>query len=281
MLPLLRSELFRLSRRLMPRILLLILVASVLALYLLLWTAVRSGGRGARAQDLEDLKSNLQISAVRDFGLSLVSQVGTILVVILAASVVGTEFGWGTIRTVLPRAKGRLSFLTAKLATLALFVIVVVVLGFLVAFGASALVTAAEGMDGGLGDQFLPHTLASLGRTVYVMLPYLALAFTMALWTRSSAAGIGVGLALLILEGPITAAIGGAGGVFEWIPKLLLGANVQAVMRANVPESSRSFSETTRELLSPWAAAGVLALYTAGSLAFAYLRFRGRDITTG
>lgn len=283
---LLQSELFRLSRRLMPRVLVLIMVGTVLLLYLVMWTAARAATEQESPEQTTDLqvklRLNLRVGVVRDFGLTqLVHPLASILVVILSASTVGSEYGWGTIRAILPRAGGRTMFLTAKLASLGLFVLIVVVLGFLVALGASAFITPAEGLQGGLGARFLPETLAALARTVYVMLPYVAIAVAIAVLTRSGAAGIGAGLAILLIEGPITGLIGAAGGPFAWIPKLLVSANVRAIMRLNIVDPATTLTDTSNSLLSPWAAAGVLAVYTAASLGFAFWRFQSRDITSG
>src|SRR4051794_2688627 len=109
MFPLLRSELFRLLRRWMPRILLAILIAIVGALYLLFWTVVKTGSD--TSSDVRNLRDNLRLAAVRDTGLSLVFQVGAVDVIILTSSLIGTEFGWGTIRTLMPRARSRESLL--------------------------------------------------------------------------------------------------------------------------------------------------------------------------
>ena len=278
---LLQSELFRLSRRLMPRVLVLIQAGVVALLYLVLWTAVRAATEEDSSGQIEDLRQSLRLSAVRDFGLSLVLQVGTILAVILSASSFGTEYGWGTIRTILPRSSGRAAFLAAKLVSLGLFIILIVLLGFVVAFGASALVTSAEGLEGGLGEQFWPRTIAAIVRVMFVMLPYVAIAAAMTVWTRSTATGIGVGLAMLIVEGTLSTVISAAGGPFELVPKVLPAANVQAVLQANIVDPETSLSEANGDLLSPWAAAGVLAVYTAASLGFAFWRFQSRDITSG
>lgn len=278
---LLRSELFRLSRRLMPRVLILIQAGTVALLYMVLWTAVRAATEQDAPGQIEDLRQNLRIGAVRDFGLGIVLQVGTILAVILSASMFGTEYSWGTIRTLLPRARGRASFMAAKFISLGLFVVLIVLLGFVVAFVASALVTSAEGLQGGLGEQFWPHTFAAIGRVMYVMLPYVAIAAATTVWTRSTAAGIGVGLAMLIVEGTLSSVISAAGGPFALLPKVLPAGNVQAVLRANIVDPETSLSDTTRDLLSPWAAAGVLAAYTIGSTALAFWRFQTRDITSG
>ncbi len=276
MTDLLRSELFRLSRRLMPRVLLLILAAVVLLIYLLIWLTSRNQ---TDIQAREDLRY-LGLSEVRQVGLGLAYQIGTVLVIILAASTVGAEYGWGTIRTLLPRATGRAPFLWAKILALVLFSALVVVLGFLVALGASAVVTAVEDLGGGLGANFVTGALASLGRTIFVMLPYLALAVLVAVWSRSSAAGISVGLVVLFLEGLVTSLLSLAGDAFDWVPRALLNDNVQAVLSANTEANEGPFAPS-QDLPGAWQGAGVLALYTAIFVALAYWRFRSRDVTTG
>jgi ABC-2 type transport system permease protein len=284
MLPLLRSELFRLSRRLMPKILLLIIAGLPVLLYLLLWsvTSNSNASRANNAQNIADLRDSLRIGAVRNFGLGLVYQFGTVLVVILSASQIASEYGWGTLRTLIPRTTSRSNFLAAKLATLVLFIIATVLVGFVASLLVSGIITTAAGLDGGLGTNPVLHTLASLGRTMYVMLPFMALAFAVSLWSRSTGAGIGIGLAVLFLEAIITSLIDNAGGVFKKIPEALLNANVQGVLQAN--QAGLHVGNTRRnaaDIPNPWQAAGVLAVYTLVFLAIAFWRFRSRDITSG
>ena len=269
---LLRSELFRLSRRWMPRVLLLIQVAGVLALYSLFWTVIETQEEGA------ELRDEVQIGAVTDFGLTLVSQLGIILVVILASSLIGTEFGWGTIRTLLPRAATRSSFLTAKLLALLLWIGLLVVAGYAAALGMSALVTTFVDLERSTGSNFVGRSIASIARTAFVMLPYAALAFLVSLWSRSSAAGIGVGLAVYFLEDLILFFISAAGEALDWVPNALLSRNVEALLARN--DVAGGF-DPGADLPGAWQAAGVLGLYTAAFLAVAFWIFQRRDITSG
>ncbi len=91
-LPLLRAELFKLSRRAMPRILLLILVLGILALYLVLWLATRAETAGGDAQSVEEIRDSLRVEAVRDSGLDLVRTLATILLVILGVTTISNEY---------------------------------------------------------------------------------------------------------------------------------------------------------------------------------------------
>lgn len=281
MLSPLRSEIFRLVRRWMPRVLVLIVVLIVLAIYTIFWAIVRTqtGKPNANPTDLAQLRRSIQFGAVGDFGLSFVQTFGTLMIVILAASTIGNEFGWGTIRTILPRTQGRTAFLTAKYLALALFTALVVVAGFIAAVVASEIFTLAEGMNQHLGSDFALRTIESVGRTIYVALPYLALAVLVAVWTRSTAAGIGVGLGVLFLEQVVLSLIGLAGGVFSRLPGAFLSRNVTAIMHLNHVSGTVTGSDTT--LPNPWQAAGVLAIYTIVFIALSFWLFRSRDITVG
>ncbi len=279
MLPLLRSELFRLVHRWMPRVLLAILVAIVAVLYLLFWTVVQTGTENS--SEVRDLRENLRLAAVRDTGLSLVFQVGAVNVIILTSSLIGAEFGWGTIRTLLPRARSREALLSAKIITLLFFVVATVLIGTVIAFGASAFVTTVEDLPRGLGPDGVARSLAAIGRTMYVMVPYAALALAITTWTRSVAAGIGVGLSVLFLEGLILTILEAAGDVFDRVPGALISRNVQALLDANGAGLDRRFSGSGENYPPQWRAALVLALYSVVFVALAFQRFRSRDITTG
>lgn len=263
MLPLLRSELFKLSHRMMTRVLLLVVVGALLGTYLLL-------GSVGEAQE-GDVLENLRISEVHDNGMFIVYQLGVILTVTLAASSIATEFSWGTIRTLLPRTAGRSPFLTAKLISLGLFVMVIVLLGFLAALAGSALVTAFRDLNGNLGDNFVGHSLASIVRTAYVIVPYAALAFVIALWSRSTAAGIAIPIVVFYAEVLLTPLFTSIESL-EWLPDALIYTNISSVLDSNavVPEE---------DLPGRWQAAGVLAAYVTGFISLAYGRFLTRDVT--
>ena len=279
MFPLLRSELFRLQRRWMPRILLTVLIAIVGVLYLLFWTVVKAGTENS--SDVQDLRESLSLAAVRDMGLALVFQVGAVDVIILTSSLIGAEFGWGTIRALLPRARSRQALLAAKAVTALLFVVATVVIGTAVAFGASVVVTTVEDLPGGLGPDGLVRTLAAVGRTIFVMVPYAAFALMITTWTRSVAAGIGVGLSVLFLEGLILTILGAAGDVFDRLPGALISRNVQALLSNNCDGLNSCFGGGGGPYPSAGQAALVLAVYSAVFVAVAFQRFRSRDVTTG
>jgi len=261
-LHLLRFELFKLTHRMMPRVLLLLTATAPVAAYVLLGATAKEG-----TSELNDLR----IVHVYDNGMFIVYQLGMIVTVTLAASTIATEFGWGTIRTVLPRTAGRSAFLTAKFIWLSIFVAVAVVLGFVAALVGSALVTEMRNLDSGLGPRFVGHSLESVLRTAYVVVPYAALAFVVALWSRSSAAGIAIPIIVFYSEVLLTPLFTSTGAL-DWVPHALIYNNITALLNSNTILSKE-------DLPGRWQAAAVLAAYMMAFVSLAYGRFLTRDVT--
>ena len=215
--------------------------------------------------------NDLRIGNVPTDGMFIVYQLGMILAVTLAASSMATEYSWGTLRTVLPRAAGRSAFLTAKLASLGLFAVVIVLCGLAAALVGSTLVTELRDLDGSVGSGFAGQVLESLVRTVWSVLPYCAMAFVVALWSRSSAAGIAIPIVVFYAEVLLTPLFTSIGAL-HWLPYALIYNNITAVLgtHALLPEG---------DIPDAWQAAGVLAAYLTAFIALAYGRFLTRDVT--
>lgn len=268
---LLKSELFRLSHRRMAKILLAIAALGVAGLYVLLWASVSAQPENGG----ESLQESLRIGRVHELGLTLVAQLGAVTVVILAASLIASEYSWGTIRTILPRGAGRMPFLTAKLITLVLFLVVVTLVGSASVFGAAALVTQLGDLDSSLGDNFAVESVLAIGRTALAILPYMALTFFVTVRFRSEGAGIGIGLAVLFLEGAVAALLGAAGGVVRDVANtVFISRGVESLMSAHALNPNP-------DLPDPWIGALVLTAYSVVFVAIAYWVFKRRDITTG
>lgn len=248
----------------MTRVLLLVVAGAPLAAYLLLGSVGES--------EEGDILQDLRIGAVYDNGMLIVYQVGVITTIVLAASSVASEFSSGTIRTLLPRTAGRSSFLTAKLIALGLFVVAAVILGFLAVLVGSALVTEFKDLDGSLGDNFVGRLLGSMVKAGYVIIPYGAMAFFVAVWSRSSAAGIAVPIVFFYAEVLLTPAFTSIGSL-DWLPNALIySANISSLLDSDAVLSKQ-------ELPGHGQAASVLAAYSMAFITLAYARFLTRDVT--
>lgn len=271
MLPLLRSELFRLNRRWMPRVLILTVVAAVVLFYAIVWLVLVST---ENAQDAADIRDDLALAAARETGLGLAGFFASIVAVIMAASIVGTEYGWGTIRALLPRARGRVRLLLAKLVALAVFDLVLIAAAFLTALAMTGLVTLAEDLSTDPGGDFLVEALAAMARSTYVLFPYSALAFVVAVVTRSNAAGIAIGLAVLLAESIVLGIVTALTDAVDWLGDALFTQNSAAITALNGGAADR-------DLPDPWVATLVLGLWTVAFAAVAIAVFRRRDVTSG
>ncbi len=198
-LSLTRWEWFKLRRRWMPWILLAIVAALP---QLSLWGSV-SGTFGSETEQAvrgaDDVFLLFPNSVV---GGLLVAQVyGIVLIMILAASLLGAEYGWGTLRTVLTRGTGRWPFLISKLLLLALLGAAALFVGAAAwAVGSAiAMVTLGDGAWLAESADWI-EVVKWCGKAVFGLLPYIVLAAFVAVLTSSSGAAIGIGLGYYMVE---------------------------------------------------------------------------------
>ena len=284
---LLAAELLKVRKRWLPYILLLVLVA---LLALDIWLG---GYLSWRLADDPQIKSD----SLRIFSLpwslpgilDTAQYWGAILIAILAASMVATEHGWGTVRLALIRGQTRSGYLTTKL----LSITVIGAIGFLLALGVgigySVIATAVADrpitldLPSGDGPSVLDVALMAL-RAAYAVLPYVLLAFCLAVVGRSTTLGVVGVLLFVIVEAIVVGILGGIGGTTADARGFLLSHNIVALLAANQVGFARVDSLAFRdsppasELPDPTVAALVLALYCAIFLAIAYWTFQRRDL---
>lgn len=288
------SEIFRMSRRWMPRILLggILLVGPIFyeILYVALSAqlqAARSGTLPASATgpgetdamiaQLDQTLRQLAPGGIPDLGISLVAGIGAVMLIVFAASHMGTEFGWGTLRTLLASGLSRRAFLMTKLASVALFTLALTILGVLGTVIASYVVSAQAGYDTSGLDA--AKVLSASWRALYAFLPYLALASLIALWARSSGAGIAAGLVIYFAESIVVSLVISLNKDYAAITNLGISRNVQSLSRLSVNVSGTDTATAAATLPSQTQAAIVLALWTIAFIALAYWRLRTRDVT--
>ena len=160
-------------------------------------------------------------------GLAVAHSIGVILIMILASSVLGTEYGWGTLRGTLTRGVNRWQFLGAKALSLLLLsagglIIVALTVAVSSLIAASLLVD-----DGGLTDSGEWSTAAVMfGKAVYGVIPYAILALFLSVLTSSTSLGIAFSVAYYFVESFLV-------GMFLWfsnVTDFLLGPSVTSWM---------------------------------------------------
>ena len=210
-----------------------------------------------------------------------VTLIFVIPVLILAASVMGLEYGLGTLRTTLARGVGRWQFLTGKLVMLMVVVTAWVVLTG-VSTGIASLLAGVipPAEDGTLISGEWLSTIKIAAKLAFALAPYVALGVFMAVLTQSTAMGMSLSLGYYVMELLFAPVVG---GIADWLADALdvalLGTNAAEWMstgdRSEVEQALGLVAEqpdTLRAFL-------VLLAYTVVLVATALWFFQRRDIT--
>lgn len=276
-------------RRWMPWIMLGLIVLAAFAVYFLIWGStqaqielIRSGqAQPQGAPTTEQLRETLLIvtpERVQDFGVSVVSGFGSVMLIVFAASHVGTEFGWGTFRTLLAHGASRSGFLVSKALSLLLYAAVFMLVGTVAAIGGSYAVASVAGLPVGSGVDFVEVARVA-AKSGYTFVPYMALAVAVAVWSKSAGAGIATGLVVYFAEGLVATILVSLNRDYAQIVNWGLSRNASALTRTTTTAAGQDPSFST--LPDPTQAAIVLAVYCVIFLALAYWRLRSRDVTVG
>ena len=291
MLLLLRSELYRLVRRWMPWIMLALIVITAFVFYFLIYVSVNAQLQAVKngtipappggTAPLEETLREIAPDRVAQFGVSIVGGLGSVMLIVFAASHVGTEFGWGTFRTLLAHGATRTGFLMSKAISLFLYAVVFMIVGALAAIAASYTVSSVAGISFGSGVD-VAEVARVAAKTGYTFLPYMGLALAIAVWSKSAGAGIASGLVVYFAEGLVASILVSLNKDYAQIVNWGLSRNASALTRTVSGQGGPTSQDPTASTLpDPTQAAIVLASYTVIFLALAWWRLRSRDVTVG
>lgn len=271
MINLLSSEWFRLRKRSQSWILFVI----ALALIALIYGGFVLAGLLTSGQDSQDLREQATFSNFSEFGISMaVGFFGSVMLIIIAAGMMGNEFSWNTLRPLVARARSRASLLTAKYLALLIYSVLFIAALTLAVAGLFLIGSMVLGEPSGFSMSVLWDGVVFAFKLGYTNLPYLALAFLLATAFRSNAAGIAGALGLSFIEQPIFLLLRLASDFFEKIEKWGLSYNV-----AEFANFSGADIDTAAGV--DWRAGGILGLYTVIFVAISYIVFLRRDVTSG
>jgi ABC-2 type transport system permease protein len=281
-------EFFKLRKRMMTWILAMLLVGLVILLYSVFWSVsghVTTFGENEQYTG-QDLRRALFLQTSVPFSLQVVASFGTVFAMILAAGAVGSEYSWGTVRLMATAASGRVRLIGAKLLVVCGLVAAGTLLAVVVGLIYSSIITVTNGGPdfSFVTPGFIRDQVESLGRTLFVMAPYVTLAFAMAAIGRSTLAGVGAGIGFAFVEPLIGGLMRLGGSPWKEIPNYLVNANSQVVLLQNkLPDVVRfgpsSQDLAQRQLNGTPEAMLILAIYSLAFVALAFLVYRRRDIT--
>lgn len=199
------------------------------------------------------------------------------LALVLGALTVGSEYGWGTVKTVLTLGPGRMTLLAAQFAALVTTLAGWVIGTFTISALSSTAISVAEGKDQSWPS--VVEILQGAGSGLLVLTMWATIGAVLALLLRGVALPIGLGVVWVL--GVETLFVGVASSVFpdlETVTNLLPGVNagslVYAALGSAVGDAPPGVSDSvggTRALLT-------LLGYVAIAAAAAALKHRKRDI---
>ena len=278
MIDMIKAELFKLRRRSMTWILLIILAAFFCLMFFATYGIIYNPPDGMHGV-VDQIKASLQFPGAFNMIFSTAGSIGTLLLIILVASSIGNEYGWGSIRQVLTRRGIRYHFVISKLVSSVFVAIIGLLISVMIGFILSMITSNLLGSINWnfITAPFIWEQLENFGWTLFTLLPYILMTTFFAFLGRSAIAGIGGGLGFYFIESIAVSLLGQSGGWLSKIPDYLIGPNVTALMPPNL--FSQGMFPSPGSSPSTLHASLILTVYCTVFLVASLYIFKKRDIT--
>jgi ABC-type transport system involved in multi-copper enzyme maturation permease subunit len=206
---------------------------------------------------------------------------GGVLALMLGVLAFGSEYGWGTLRTLFIQRPGRLRVFGAKLLALAIALGAFVLAVFGVAALAGYAIALREGVDIAWPSAWL--VMRGLAAGWLVLAVWTAFGVLLAIVSRGTALAVGVGILYgLVIEG-LLSALAGQVSVLDALVELFLRANGYSLVTALGVSSDAVASNGPGSFAGPFVSGGhallVLVSYAAAFLVLSGWLLRRRDVT--
>jgi ABC-type transport system involved in multi-copper enzyme maturation permease subunit len=205
---------------------------------------------------------------------------GGVFALMLGVFALGSEYSWGTLKTLLVQGPSRLKTLAAKLAALGI-VLIPFVLGLFVAGAiASVVIAKIEGASAAFPSVWLIARALAAGWLILAV--WAALGVLLGVVTRGTSLAIGIGiLYALVIEGLLSAFVDSV-NVLKPLANVFLRANGYSLVTALGTTQDSIGSNGPGSFSGPFVASGqalaVLIAFTAAFAAIAARTLRRRDI---
>ena len=206
---------------------------------------------------------------------------GGVMVLILGVMTLGSEYGWGTLKTVFTQRPGRLQVFSARMIALGLTLIAYVLASFMISGVASAVIANVEDQAMNWPGPWL--LLKGLAAAWLIMAVWAGLGVLLGVVSRGTALAIGIGILYgLVIEGLISALFDQV-SVLKPVIDVLLRANAYSLAAAvgATAESARDNGPGafSGPYVGGWQATIVLLLQLAVFMGIARYVLRRRDVT--
>jgi ABC-2 type transport system permease protein len=230
------------------------------------------------AEIRDNMLRDLTLPGVIPWSSGLIAVFGAIMLSILAASSIGSEYGWGTLRPFLATGMPRGHFLASKMLALAAvglaFVVLPMLLAALLAVPIARL-NDRPAIAATVDLAWFLDLLAIVGRCYLAVLVPAAIAFLVGLAGRSQAAGIGTALGLLIGEQIVSSLLLSLG--LDWARQVVNSLPMYTSFNL-INYNTFGPPDLPPGIVGEWRALATLAAYGLACIVAGFAIFRRRDI---
>ena len=225
--------------------------------------------------DLQDLRKGFELPGSIPNAMQVMQMIALVCLGVLTASLLGSEYGAGTLRTVLARGTPRAAFLGGKFLLLAMYVAgaLLVIVAAIAISSAIAGAIAPVPLAGEAPDASWANAALSVGKAWFSMQPYIAFTAMGTIIVRASAPGTALGVGYVIAE-QIAVAI--FNQIFDWFYRV---ANLLPAHNISLWTNAGAFGSTPPHRPSDLQIFFVLLAYFVVFAAIAFRTFLRRDVT--
>jgi ABC-type transport system involved in multi-copper enzyme maturation permease subunit len=239
--------------------------------------SLEQGGSDPTGQitNVEAFKEFLSPGSVTVNVAGLLSFFGGPVALILGALAAGSEYGWGTLKTILTQRSGRLSVLGGKL--LAVGVVLVAFSLLVLGTGAVSSYVVARLLEVPVEWPSVGNVLKGLGVIWLIMAAWASVGMFLSTLFRGTALAIGLGLVYGLAIENLILGFSDQSRIFEFITEVLLLTTNGGEVVSSLGQAPPAFSSP--DSADPTQAAIVLGGYVVVLLVVSALLLRQRDVT--
>lgn len=241
LLRLIGVELYKIRRRMMSIVLLTICIIAAAGTFAIIGifsiAMIRNGNQlGTSASVVLRLPDSLNLAT------AITQNVGRLLIIILAGSIIGGEYSYGTFRLMLTRGPTRSQFVLMKIGAILVCIMIGFLITVLIGIIVGALLNPFTGIAqifGFLSGAWIFHAILYILVAMLDLFIYAMLALCLATLGRSTAAGVAGAIAWALLEPVVSNLLqvigylnkGPLSGFISAIPDYLIGNNTGALLQ--------------------------------------------------
>lgn len=269
-----RTELYKLRKRPAVWVVFSVWLALMLVFtYLFPFLDYRSAKTAVAAHELlaELVPSNLPGQGLTGYAVW-----GGALIVVLGALSVGSEYGWGTVKTMLSNRPGRLTVLLGQVAALATSLAALVLVAFACCAVASCVIAELAGAS--LSGPAVGGLVRALAAGWLILCMWCLFGVALAILMRGTALPIGLGLVWVLVVENVIRATAPAVSVIAAIEKALPGVNAGSLVAALGGAPAGTTGDGVAAIVGGLQAVLVVGLYLALFGATGAMVMRVRDV---